>query len=244
MRSTPPRSGRRFALVLASSALIFSTAAGVHAQEGGLGGLFQQLFAPQQAAPVPAAPAPVQAYGGEVNERYRWKRHRSVAERSRPKVRYAALPKAAVLPKEDGDGISGKQPVDSAAIAANPTAALLRDETLRPGDIVVMPGGPRVFTGRETGGRGAKGRKAKRAQHRMADFEDVKDARSIDAKTRRQLLAMMVPHGAMPADEARKVMAKARRLAPREDIAVLERQARAETGSMPARVINPWQTGR
>ncbi|MFF8802512.1 MULTISPECIES: hypothetical protein [unclassified Methylobacterium] len=238
MPSTPPRSGRRFALVLASSALIFSTAAGVQAQEGGFGGLFQQLFAPQQAVPAPVAP--IQSYGGgEVNERYRWKRHRSGVERSRPKVRYAALPKAGALPKDDGSGISGKQPVDSKAIAANPTAALLRDETLRPGDIVVMPGGPKVFTGSEASGRGAK-----RARHRMADFEDVKQARSIDAKTRRQLLAMMVPHGAMPADEARKVLAKARRLAPREDIEALSRQARAETGPMPTRVITPWQTAR
>ncbi|MEE7458509.1 hypothetical protein MPAR168_09390 [Methylorubrum populi] len=239
MPSTLPRSGRRFALVLTSSALILSTAAGVHAQEGGLGGLFQQLFAPQQATPAPATVAPIHVYGGEVNERYRWKRHRSGVERSRPKVRYAALPKAGALTKEDGDGISGKQPVDSKAIAANPTAALLRDETLRPGDIVVMPGGPKVFTGREASGRGAK-----RARHRMADFEDVKQARSIDAKTRRQLLAMMVPHGAMPADEARKVLAKARRLAPREDIEALSRQAQAEAGPMPTRVITPWQTAR
>ena len=234
MPSTLPRSGRRFALVLASSALILSTVAGVHAQEGGLGGLFQQLFAPHQAAPTPAPPAPATFYGGgEVNERYRWRRHRSTTERSRPKVRYAALP------KEDGDGISGKQPVDAKAIAANPTAALLRDETLRPGDIVVMPGGPKVFLGSEGRGRGTKA-----ARHRISDFEDVKRSHSIDAKTRRQLLAMMVPHGAMPADEARKVLAKARRLAPPDEIASLNRQARAEMGTAPTRIVSPWNTAR
>lgn len=230
MSSTPPRSGRRFALVLASSTLVLSTVVGVHAQEGGLGGLFQQLFAPQQAAPAPVAPINIYG-GGEVNERYRWRRHRGTSERSRPKVRYAALP------KDDGDGISGKQPVDSKAIAANPTAALLRDETLRPGDIVVMPGGPRVFMG---DGK----RSAKAVRHRMSDFEDVKRSRSIDAKTRRQLLAMMLPHGAMPADEARKALAKARRLAPPEDIEALSRQARAETGPAPARIINPWRVAQ
>ncbi|MDV2986129.1 UNVERIFIED_CONTAM: hypothetical protein Q9R58_17575 [Methylobacteriaceae bacterium AG10] len=240
MPSTPPRSGRRLALVLASSALVLSTVAGVHAQEGGFGGLFQQLFAPQQAAPAPAPAPAVPSYGGgsEVNERYRWRRHRGTTERSRPKVRYAALPKVA-LSKDEGDGISGKQPVDSKAIAANPTAALLRDETLRPGDIVVMPNGPKVFKGREDRGRGAKA-----ARHRLSDFEDVKNARTIDAKTRRKLLAMMLPHGAMPADEARKVLAKARRLAPQEDIEPLNRQARAETGPAPARIISPWQTAR
>ncbi|MBB2959655.1 hypothetical protein [Methylobacterium sp. R2-1] len=240
MPSTSPRSGRRFALVLASSALVFSTAAGVHAQEGGLGGLFQQLFAPQQAAPAPSPAAPV--YGsGEVNERYRWRRHRGTAERSRPKMRYAALPKVryAALPKDEGGGISGKQPVDAKAIAANPTAALLRDETLRPGDIVVMPSGPKVFMGREDRGRGAKA-----ARHRMSDFEDVKHSRTIDVKTRRKLMAMMLPQGAMPADEARKVLAKARRLAPQETIEPLDQQARAETGPSLARVISPWQTAR
>ncbi|WP_462123468.1 hypothetical protein [Methylorubrum aminovorans] len=176
--------------------------------------------------------------GGEVNERYRWRRHRSTAERNRPKVRYAALPKGA-LPKDEGNGISGKQPVDSKAIAANPTAALLRDETLRPGDIVVMQNGPRVFMG-----HGDRGRGTKAARHRMSDFEDVKHARTINAKTRRQLMAMMLPHGAMPADEARKALAKARRLAPQETIEPVNRQARVEMGPVPARIINPWQAAR
>ncbi|KQQ31352.1 hypothetical protein ASF53_01175 [Methylobacterium sp. Leaf123] len=235
MPSTLRRSGQRLALVLASSAFILSTAAGVHAQEGGLGGLFQQLFSPQRAAPAPVV-APIQVYGGgEVNERYRWRRHRGTADRSRPKVRYAALP------KDDGLGISGKQPVDSKAIAANPTAALLRDETLRPGDIVVMPNGPKVFMGHDDRGRG---RGAKAARHRMSDFEDVKHARTLNAKTRRQLMAMMLPHGAMPAEEVRKALAKARRLAPQETIEPLTRQARAETGPKATRIISPWQIAR
>ncbi|WP_232630342.1 hypothetical protein [Methylobacterium sp. Leaf118] len=236
MPSTPPRSGRRLALVLASSVLVLSTVAGVHAQEAGLGGLFQQLFggAPQ-AAPAPAAqPGPAVYGGGEVNERYRWRRHGQgrTTERQRPKVRYAALPKA-----EDVSGISGKQPVDQKAIAANPTAALLRDDTLRPGDIVVMPGGPKVFLG-----NGDRGRGAKAARHRMTDFEDAKRSRSVDGKTRKLLLAMMVPQGALPADEARRVLAKARRLAPKEAPDAPEiQQARAETGH---RVISLWQSAR
>lgn len=236
MPSITPRSGRRTALVIASSALVLSTVAGVHAQEAGLGGLFGQLFggAPRQVAqPAPVQAAPV--YGGaEVNERYRWRRHTRGAERrSKPKVRYAALPTT-----EDVSGVSGKQPVDQKAIAANPTAALLRDETLRPGDIVVMANGPKVFLGHEARGRGAKA-----ARHRMSDFEDVRNSRSVDSKTRKQLLAMMVPHGAMPAEEARKALAKARRLAPKEEIETLTQQAQAETGT-GARVIRLWKAAR
>ncbi|KQT47878.1 hypothetical protein ASG52_11490 [Methylobacterium sp. Leaf456] len=238
MPSILPRSGRRAALVLASSALILSTVAGVHAQEAGLGGLFGHLFGgtPRQAeqpAPVQAAPS---AYygGGEVNQRYRWRRHaRGAEQRAKPKVRYAALPNA-----EDVSGVSGKQPVDQKAIAANPTAAILRDETLRPGDIVVMPNGPRVFLGHEERGRGTKA-----ARHRMSDFEDVRSARSLDPKIRKQLLAMMLPQGAMPAEEARKVLAKARRLAPKEEIETLTRQARNEAGE-GTRVINLWKVAQ
>lgn len=238
MPSILPRSGRRAALVLVSSALVLSTVAGVHAQEAGLGGLFGQLFGgtPRQAAPAPApAQAAPGAYGGgEVNERYRWRRHARGAERrAKPKVRYAALPK-----EEDVSGVSGKQPVDQKAIAANPTAALLRDETLRPGDIVVMPNGPKVFLGHEPRGRGSKA-----ARHRMSDFEDVRSSRSLDSKTRKQLLAMMVPHGAMPAEEARKALAKARRLAPKEEIETLTQQARNEAGE-GARVISLWKTAQ
>lgn len=239
MPSTPPRSGRRLALVLASSALVISTVAGVHAQEAGFGGLFQQLFgAPPQAAPAPVQPAPSYYGGGEVNERYRWRRHSQgrKEERQRPKVRYAALPKA-----EDVSGVSGKQPVDQKAIAANPTAALLRDETLRPGDIVVMPGGPKVFLGHEERKIDRRGG-SKAARHRMSDFEDARKSRSLDGKTRKLLLAMMVPQGALPADEARKALAKARRLAPKEapDEPALQ-EARAETGH---RVITLWKTGQ
>ena len=76
-------------------------------------------------------------------------------------------------------------------------------------------------------------------RHRMSDFEDVKSSRAVDGKTRAMLLAMMVPHGAMPAAEARKYLAKARKLAPPAEIAGLEQQARND---VPApRIVSPWQ---
>jgi len=62
----------------------------------------------------------------------------------------------------------------------DPVAALMKDPTLRPGDIVVMPGGAKVFKG------GAS------VPHRLSDFEDVSRTKLVGAKTRRQLTAMPV----------------------------------------------------
>ncbi len=216
MSSTPCRLGRRLSLVATASALTLCGIVGVHAQEAGLGGFFQQLFGarPAPVQPAVASPSPA-AYGAP---------RRSVRHAVRPRVRYASLP-------ADPDKVAGKQPVDSKAIAANPTAAVLRDGTLRPGDIVVLSSGPKVFIGSDD---------AKR--HRMSDFEDVKSSRAVDGKTRAMLLAMMVPHGAMPASEARKYLAQARKLAPPAEIAGLEQQARNEA-PVP-RIITPWQVNR
>lgn len=213
---------RRIALTVVSSGALISTAAVVHAQDAG--GFLDQLFgvrrAPEAVAP---APAPVQlTYRHGPTERfqaYRAKRHSRSAQH--PRIRYVALP-------PDPEKITGKQPVDAKAIAANPTAALLKDETLRPGDIVVLPSGPKVYTG-------DAGRK-----RRLSDFEDVRNSASIDKKTRALLLSMMVPVGALPADEARRTMAKLRKLRPAEDAspAVVE----AHNVATGTRVINPWQT--
>ena len=216
MSSTPRRLGRRLSLVAASSTLVLSGIAGVHAQEAGLGGFFQQLFGGRPASaqpvqPVDVGPAPAMSDAPR----------RSARPAFRPRARYASLP-------ADPDKITGKQPVDAKAIAANPTAAVLKDDTLRPGDIVVLSTGPKVFMGSD----GAK-------RHRMSDFEDVKSSRAVDGKTRAMLLAMMVPQGAMLASEARKYLAKARKLAPPAEIAGLEQQARNEVPG--PRIITPWQ---
>lgn len=211
-------SGRCLSLALVSSVFVLTTAAAVHAQ----GSFFDMFFGVQpRPAPVQVQPREHRSYG-----QARARRH---VRSERPKGRYAALPRPESV-KADPDKITGKQPVDQKAILANPTAALLKDETLRAGDIVVMPAGPKVFTG------------SRAKKHRMSEFEDVKHSRLIDRKTRQTLLAMMVPVGAMPAHEARKAMAMKRKLAPPEDIAEVEAEARNEAGAEPTplRVIVPW----
>ena len=62
----------------------------------------------------------------------------------------------------------------------NPLAGLLRDPTLRYGDIVMFPNGPRVFRG-EPGSR-----------HSPSDFAPVSAARDLAPSTRKIVLAMPV----------------------------------------------------
>ncbi|KAB1072037.1 hypothetical protein [Methylobacterium planeticum] len=207
---------RRALVVLASTCLLVGTVASVHAQDGGgLGGLFQQLFGGGQAAQQAQQPAEVQM---PSPERYYGRRHdrRSEGARLRPKIRYAALPKPEPLKVRITDR---QTPLD---MKAGPAAALMRDETLRPGDIVVLKDGARVFTGNPD------------KRHAMHEFEAVDTSSRVDKKTRRLLAAMIAPVGALPADEARKVLARLRK-APRDAVPAAQQ---AEVASM--RVINPW----
>jgi hypothetical protein len=60
----------------------------------------------------------------------------------------------------------------------NPLAALLNDSTLRHGDVVMFPDGPRVF-------RGASG-----GRHRVEDFVRVARSGDVASASRKTLLAM------------------------------------------------------
>ena len=62
----------------------------------------------------------------------------------------------------------------------DPVAALLNDATLRRGDVVVLPDGPKVFKGKAS------------TPHRLSDFEDVRRTKLVGAKTRRQLTALPI----------------------------------------------------
>jgi hypothetical protein len=62
----------------------------------------------------------------------------------------------------------------------NPVPALLADKTLRPGDIVVFPDGPRVFRG-EPGER-----------HALSDFVKVTSPKALPPEARKVVAAMLV----------------------------------------------------
>jgi hypothetical protein len=216
----PATSPRRAVLALTALGLMAGTAA--HAQEGGL---FEALFGrPQAAQPQPAPQPQVQppsyGYGYGYDGAYRARSRHTV--RQRPRTRYTALPKSEPLKVKITDR---QTPLD---MSAGPAAALMRDETLRPGDIVILKSGPQVFTG------GIEKR------HTMRDFEPAQSSPLVSKQTRRQLAAMVTPVGALPADEARRVLARMKR-APRSPAALPE-QATAQASTM--RVINAWTPAR
>jgi hypothetical protein len=208
----PASRGRELVLALASGMILVSTAVAVQAADDGFGGLFRSLFAPP--APVQAV-APVAAPLPDPYARPLRRQRMQARAALRARARYVALPKPEAAETKPVKVERPSGPFD-------PRAALLRDPTLRPGDIVILPEGPRVFKG-ESG-----------SKHRMSDFEDVSRSRAVSTKTRRDLMAMTAPVGALPADEARRAMARLRRGTPAAEPG--DAEARTETAM---RVIYP-----
>lgn len=207
---------RSVTLAVASLSLVIGMAASVRAADGG--GFFERLFGPAQTAPVaaPASQAAPQA-GMPSPERYYGRRHgqRTDGMRLRPKIRYAALPRPEPLKVRITDR---QMPLD---MKAGATAALLKDETLRPGDIVILKDGARVFTGRPD------------KRHTLSDFDSITGSSFIDRQTRTLLAAMLLPVGALPASEARKIVARMKQSLPAA--------APVQVEASMMRVIYPWK---
>jgi hypothetical protein len=80
--------------------------------------------------------------------------------------------------KRNPEGTQRAKPVQSKPIPSNPHLALMTDPTLRPGDIVIFPDGPRVFRG-EPGER-----------HAMSDFVPFTRAKGLTRADRKYLTAL------------------------------------------------------
>ncbi|KMO20838.1 hypothetical protein [Methylobacterium platani] len=197
---------RAMLLTVTSGCLLMASSAGARAADGdGLDFLRQIFSSPQQQtyAPAPVAqPYAVQPYDAPVRHRVSRRNRLAVQARAlRGRTRYVALPKADAKPE--------KADTKPLALSVSPLksldarTALLRDPTLRPGDIVIMPEGPRVFRGDPDSDR-----------HKMADFQDASRPGVVAAKTRKELLAMTAPIGALPADAARRLMAQYQKAGP------------------------------
>jgi len=208
---------RRTLLVVAAASLVIGTVSRVDAAEMGfLEMLFGARPAPQQAQQQPAPAYNAPAYGAPSA------RHtpRLGAARRRLQTRYAALP-VKIRVKESE--LSPRQV--SIDMKAGATAALLKDETLQPGDIVVLNTGAKVFAGDPD------------KRHALRDFEPVQSSRYVSSGTRKVLAGLFTPVGARPAQEARRMMARAKEAVPSNATPIPEQKT-------AMRVINPWQSGQ
>ena len=198
--------------VMTSGGLLAGTTMHAHAAELGF---LEMLFGARPAVQQ-AQPAQTQAPAFEGRSYGRQASPRLGAARRRFQTRYAALPlKIRVKERE----ISERQtPID---MKGGATGALLKDETLRPGDIVVLNAGARVFTGNPD------------KRHAIRDFEPVQNSRLVSKGTRKVLAGLFTPVGTLPAQAARQMMARAKQPAP--EIAT---PIPAQKTAM--RVINPW----
>jgi hypothetical protein len=138
-----------------------------------------------------------------------------------PRERYASLPRAEERPavhKEKPAKAVAASPKPAPSAGGDPIAAVMRDATLRPGDIVIFPDGPRVFKG----DRGVP--------HVAGSFEDVGQSRHVSKSLRKAVFAL-IKTPASPGKAARAYVQKALPADPGEG----EREARDQT----IRVVYP-----
>ena len=207
------RTGSTLAVIAAAGLLAGTIVQAQAAEIGFLEMLFGARPAPQA---VQQAPAPL-----EDRAVYRRSTPRLGNARHRLQTRYAALP-VRIRAKESE--LSERQtPIDMKAGAA---AALMKDETLMPGDIVVLNTGAKVFTGNPE------------KRHALRDFEPAHTSRFVSKGTRKQLAGLFTPVGASPASESRRVMARGTSVPSSPVATPIPPQQTA------MRVINVWQPAR
>ena len=105
-----------------------------------------------------------------------WAPLRFEVRRPRPSIRRATRPR---IEREAPKPQVAAKPPDPAT-RENPLAALLNDRTLRPGDVVVFPDGPRVF-------KGTPG-----PTHALVDFVKLPAAKGISRSARTALAKVSV----------------------------------------------------
>jgi hypothetical protein len=141
------------------------------------------------------------------------------------RVRHASLPAPkdqTSLPRR-GEG-KAESPKPSKIVprepGSDPAGQILHDATLRRGDIVVLPGGAKVFKG------------GRAAPYRLSDFEAVRSSKLLEDKTRRALMAMPL----QPAPKPAQAEAAAAKDQPAGKAQSSDEERVAVTGSVPRRV--------
>ena len=226
-RSIDPEAGRRraarcLAAALAGACLVLPLETSI-VQAGDDAGVHEFLMResgrgrsagpePTRYQPAPVVPAPVTHAAATVQQYFNAPAQRTPARaKVAPPVRaeFTNLQRTVDLGKPS-------QSDTQRGLGSKAVALLMQDPTLRAGDVVMFPEGPRVFTG-------SSGR------HSRADFQDVERSKAVPKDLRKAVLALTRP-GASPAAEAR------RRVADKQGGALLgtEQQASADV-----RVVYP-----
>jgi hypothetical protein len=161
MSPSRSRSARRAVFQIAASCLLVSA----FSSQAQAGGFFEALFSGLGFRPPPVTNAPPVWYMPDAPPSMRRRAIRPI-----PKIDLANLPanpavKAAPKPPA---------PISD----AEAVASIMGDPTLRRGDIVIFPSGPKVFRGEA------------RSWHKSAEFEDVGSSRYVGDDTRKKVLAL------------------------------------------------------
>jgi len=129
----------------------------------------------------------------------------------------------ASLPGASEDKAESPKPINIAPREpdGDPVAKILNDPTLRRGDIVVLPGGTKVFKG------------GRAAPYRLSDFEEVRSSKMLGDKTRRTLMATALQSAPKPAQAEAATAAVDQ---PTDQAQSREDQRVAVTGSVPRHV--------
>jgi len=112
----------------------------------------------------------------------------SATSRFAPRAEFASLhrPEEATKPQQSDT---------ERGLGGHAIGMILKDPTLRPGDVVVFPDGPKVFTG----GSG---------RHTRADFEDIHRSTAVPKEVRKAVLALTNPPASLAREARRRVPAK------------------------------------
>ncbi len=156
---------------------------------------------PQRSPAAPSRPAPDPTY-----DPAKGRAAKAIRQLGQEKTRYAALPKpAAKVARAQAPAARAetRKPPSVPLDLSDPVRALLRDPTLRPGDLAVFPHDLKVFRGKGAG------------PHQPGAFEDVARSRLVSRSTR-ALLAGLVPP--TPAKTAQRIPLRQPR--PSADVAV------------------------
>jgi hypothetical protein len=124
--------------------------------------------------------------------------HRAAPQKNRParpeRIKYASLPRADAPQRVQLPAVPKPKPPAARKGPPDYIAALMKDPTLRRGDIVMLANGPHVFRG------------AQRAVHTLKDFEALRSSKMASNETRRLFLPRT--KAVRLADEPRRMVGK------------------------------------